>query len=113
MLTLYMRELLGYLPEEPFSTPNMISRWYIIGKERFESELNIEKLIKTVRNLKIHTDFTKERKASLNLKGKNIIEVDSDEYRKEEIRDELKDAIKSKVTRVFARPGSKFRRPDK
>lgn len=94
-LSLYMRDLFGCLPEEPFSTTDMISRWYIIGKERLESELNIEKLLRTLRNLKIHTDLTKKRKASLNLKGKNVIEVDSDEAMEEEFRDELKDRIQS------------------
>lgn len=75
------------LPEDPFDSKDMIVRWYLIGKERFEDELNIEKLLKAVRTLKIHTNLTKERKASLGLKGKNILEVDSDQYAAEEVRD--------------------------
>ena len=97
-----MSELFGLLPENAFESKDMITRWYILGKERFETELNVEKLLKTVRNLKIHTDLTKERKASLGLKGKNIIEVDSDEHAEEVIRDELHDMLQSKMARILS-----------
>ena len=66
------------MPDEPFSTPDIITRWYLIGKERFEAELNIEKILKTIRSLKIHTNFTREEKAVIMLRDKNVIEVDSD-----------------------------------
>ena len=67
-LWLFIREFFGCLPDDdPFSAPDMITRWYVIGKKRFEAELNIEKLLKTLRSLKIHTNLTREAKAKLSL----------------------------------------------
>lgn len=77
----------------------MITRWYLIGKSRFEAELNIEKMLKTIRSLKIHTNFTREEKASILLRDKNVIEIDSDEHSKKEIGDKLKKCIASAVER--------------
>ena len=53
-------------------------RWFIIGKERLDSEINLEKVLKTLRNMKILTLNDKSTKAHLNLDQANVIELDSD-----------------------------------
>jgi len=83
------------LPEDGLEASDMITRWYVIGKNRFENELNIEKLLKLIRSLRMHTNFTREAKASMSLKDTNIIEVDSDENMKVEVKKVLSKAIRS------------------
>ena len=58
----------------------MITRWYVGGVRRFESELNLIKVLKTLRNLKIGMDATiRSDQSPAILHPKNVIEVDSDD----------------------------------
>jgi hypothetical protein len=58
-------------------------RWFLIGKQRFENEINLEKVLKSLRNVKILTLNDKNRKATLALENENVIEIDSDNIRRE------------------------------
>ena len=53
----------------------------MIGKERFDSEINIEKLLRSLRNLKILSMGNKDVKAKLTLDKANMIEVDSEDIK--------------------------------
>lgn len=87
------------LPEEPFATRDLLTRWFVIGKERFEKEMDFEKVLKALRSLKIHTNFTREAKASMSLRDKNVIEIDSEGYVKEQLQDEIRKSFSTAVAR--------------
>ena len=76
-----MRSYFGCLPDEVLDLKDLTSRWFVLGKERFERELNLEKVLKTLRNLRILTLNDKEKKARLALESLNSIEVDSDDIK--------------------------------
>ena len=58
-----MRHITGYLPEEALELKDAASRWFVIGKDRFEREINLGRVLKTLRNVKKLTLAEKEKKA--------------------------------------------------
>lgn len=50
---LFIRDCCGCFPENVLHSPNMVNRWYVIGKKRLEEELNLVKILKTLRNVKV------------------------------------------------------------
>lgn len=76
----------GCLAEDSLKMQQLSSRWFIIGRDKLENELNMIKLLKNVRNLKImakEDSSLKERKAKLILDNLATINVDSDEIKKD------------------------------
>ena len=51
-------------------------RWFIIGRQRYKKEVNLEKMVKTIRNLKLLNMKDRDTKAKLVMEAKNIIDVD-------------------------------------
>ena len=66
------------------------ARWFKIGRDRFESEINLEKVLRTLRNLKILSLSNKYVKAKLVLDKANTIEVDSEDIKSNQKNLEIK-----------------------
>lgn len=58
-----------------------MTRWLMIGKERFERELDIVRVLKRLRRTKIFQarKLSKEQRAELMLEPLNLIEVDTED----------------------------------
>ena len=65
------------MPGKPFKSKDPVTRWFLIGRERLAKELSYDKLLNSVRGLKLQSGFHRA-KASLMERGKNVIEIDSD-----------------------------------
>lgn len=76
---LFVKNCFRCLPQDAFELKDITARWFIIGRDRLDKELNLEKLLRTLRNIKILTLSDKERKAKLALNELNTIQVDSDD----------------------------------
>ena len=72
------------LPEKPLKTTDLIQRWFIIARDRFERELCIEKLLRVVRNVKSLVDPDESRK--MFLERQNLIEIDTDDLMAPELQ---------------------------
>lgn len=98
-MSLFIHEKCCGFPKNVIHAPDMLTRWYIIGKKRFEKEQNLVKLMKTIKNLKIMMDPTKYQKAQCIFHAKNVIEVDSDDI----IRNQMGENFKGMMTGNFLR----------
>lgn len=77
-LRIFICWLFGCLTDDPKQTQDIASRYFIIGLSRFERELNIDKILKTIRNVKAST-LDKDKKALCAIEKQNVIEVDSED----------------------------------
>ena len=62
---LFVRYLMGCLPETALKAQDMSTRWYILGRKRLEAEMNIVKIIKSLRTLNIREKPSRETKAQM------------------------------------------------
>jgi len=92
-LKIFVKWLFGCLSENPKEAKDSATRYFVIGLSRFERELNIDKILKTLRNVKAST-LDKELKANLEIERFNVIEVDSEDLLAAE-RAKAKDVTKS------------------
>ena len=60
---LFLRNLAGCLPESAIKAQDMSTRFFILGKQRLESELNIVKVLKQLRTLTLLEKPSREAKA--------------------------------------------------
>lgn len=60
---------------------DLVGRWFSIGRRKFDEELNIVKILRGLRNLKLLAKPSDVRKAQLVLEPDNIIAVDSEDIR--------------------------------
>ena len=84
-LSLFVKEnfccCLYYFIDEPRKLSDRAQRWFRLGQERLEKELDIVKLIRHLRDLRVltremrHEDDLKYR---LTIMGKNVLKIDSD-----------------------------------
>ena len=81
---LFLRNFSGCLSTDAHSLRQVTARWFVIGRERFEKELNIEKVLKTLRNLRIVSLAKRGIWAQLAIDARNVIEVDSEDIGKAE-----------------------------
>ena len=70
--------MFGCIPEEATDVDDAATRFFILGLARFEKELNIDRILKTLRNVKAST-LDKDKKAMCAIEKQNVIEVDSDD----------------------------------
>lgn len=75
-----MQNLFGF-NDDVLSYKSLVTRYFIIARGRFEKEINLEKLLKTLRNVKILSLSDRKLKAKLDTAELNTIAVDSDEIR--------------------------------
>lgn len=75
---------------KPYNIDNKLARWYTIGQERLEKELDVIKLVKHLRELRLMTKSQRledDLKSALATTGRNVIDLDSEELLE---REELK-----------------------
>ena len=70
---------MGCLPDNAIKAHDMSTRWYVLGKQRLETEFNIIKVIKSLRTLNMLGKPSRDTKAHMILDKKNLIEVDTDD----------------------------------
>lgn len=70
--------MFGCLSEEASDHKDVASRYFVLGLSRFEKELNIDRILKTLRDVKVET-LDKDKKAMCAIAKQNVIEVDSDD----------------------------------
>ena len=80
---MFFSHIFGCLATDALQVNNKAIRWFIIGKERLDNEINLEKVLKTLRQFRILFLQDKEKKARLATENKNYIAVDSDDLLKE------------------------------
>lgn len=78
---LYIQKCFNCLSYDVTELKSKAARWFVIGKERFDRELNIEKVLKHIRNFECLALKDEKVKAALELERQNIIEVDSDDLK--------------------------------
>ena len=91
-LGIFAKWMTGCLADEASDLRDAASRFFVMGLSRFEEELNIDKILWTLRNVKSQV-LTKQKEAMLAIDTNNIIEVDSDDIA------EAENAKKPKINR--------------